>query len=297
MNNIKFEDASGDKEFFTIVPNYILNHSTQCDRDVYIQIKRIAGENGECYMSRSKLAQQCGISVRRLDKSIKYLLDHKWIIDAGKKQIDTKGGKQYTNVYKVANLWDLNMQYYKEKIINKGIAPNTQPLSTGNAKNDTKGVQKTTKGGAPGAHKEDPFNNITNKEELLTLFNKNIQTDNLKEKEKFISYWTEKNPGGKELWKKQPVFDIKKRWDRWIKNANDWTKNKPTEQAEDDHQNKTPYYGDIKLKFVCKKWFTTEKTFTGKEYKQMHIWQGFVYNKDGKEVCLNKEDEKYIIWK
>jgi len=77
MNNIKFEDASGDKEFFTIVPNYILNHSTQCDRDVYIQIKRIAGENGECYMSRSKLAQQCGISVRRLDKSIKYLLDHK----------------------------------------------------------------------------------------------------------------------------------------------------------------------------------------------------------------------------
>jgi hypothetical protein len=76
-NKIKFEDESGDKEFFTIIPNYVLNHSSQCDRDVYIQIKRITGESGECYMSQKNLAKQCGISVNRLKKSLDYLIEHK----------------------------------------------------------------------------------------------------------------------------------------------------------------------------------------------------------------------------
>ena len=50
---IKIKDDSGDKEFFTIIPNYVLNHSTHWDREVYIQMKKIAGdkESGKCYMS------------------------------------------------------------------------------------------------------------------------------------------------------------------------------------------------------------------------------------------------------
>ena len=47
MENINLQDKSGDKDYFTIIPNYVLNHSALWDREVYIQMKRIAGENGK----------------------------------------------------------------------------------------------------------------------------------------------------------------------------------------------------------------------------------------------------------
>jgi hypothetical protein len=73
MSKISISDDSGDKKYFTIIPNYILNHSTLWDREVYIQMKRITGEDGTCWTSRNTLAKQCGMSPRRLDKSLKYL--------------------------------------------------------------------------------------------------------------------------------------------------------------------------------------------------------------------------------
>lgn len=120
------------------------------DREVYVQMKRITGEDGTCWTSRSNLAKQCGISVRRLDKSIEYLVEHKWIEKVGTKKVNTKGGAQEVNEYKIADLWKMNMDYYESL---KGGAPETQPSSP-------KGVHGKRKGYAPGAHKEEPMNNI-----------------------------------------------------------------------------------------------------------------------------------------
>ena len=89
---IKIKDSSGDREFFTIIPNYVLNHSTHWDREVYIQMKRIAGESGKCYMSMPNLAKRCGMGKKRLTKSISYLIEHKWVEYLGKTPIMTGGG-------------------------------------------------------------------------------------------------------------------------------------------------------------------------------------------------------------
>ncbi len=141
--NINIQDGSGDKEYFTIIPNYILNHSTLWDREVYIQMKRITGEKGTCWTSRNTLAKQCGISVNRLQKSIKYLVDHKWIEFLGKKTVNTKGGIQEVNEYRVCNLWDLNNSFYK----NKGGSSKVPPLSKGGSRDYERGVTETAKGG------------------------------------------------------------------------------------------------------------------------------------------------------
>ena len=47
------DDGSGDKEFFTIVPNFILNHSTATEQALYLQLKRLAGDGKKdyCYPS------------------------------------------------------------------------------------------------------------------------------------------------------------------------------------------------------------------------------------------------------
>src|SRR3978361_893963 len=106
-------DESGDRKYFTIIPNYILNHSTMYDREVYIQMKRIAGDAGKCWASRTTLANQCGMSVRRLDQSIKYLLEHDWIRRVGTRKIFTgEGGIQQVYEYQVVDLWKKNIEFY-----------------------------------------------------------------------------------------------------------------------------------------------------------------------------------------
>lgn len=175
MEKIKIQDDSGDKKYFTIIPNYILNHSTLWDREVYIQMKRITGEEGTCWTSRRTLAKQCGISERRLDKSLTYLVAHKWISKIGVKKVLTNGGIQEVNEYKVADLWKMNVDYYDEK----GIAPETPPSHKGVARLNQRGSTDEAKGIAPGAYKEEPYinKNHTNSElcsqvvsELIKLF-------------------------------------------------------------------------------------------------------------------------------
>ena len=166
---IKIEDGSGDKEFFTIVPNYILNHSTIWDREVYIQMKRIAGEKGECYMSVKNLVKQCGISRERLKNSIKYLIEHKWITSIEKKPVETKGGVQFLNTYKINNIWKLNSNFY-----HKGGSPDDTPCDKGGSPDERRGVAKLTKGGRQ---------MTTNKINL----NKNHINKNYVEKDKFLT--------------------------------------------------------------------------------------------------------------
>ena len=67
---------------------------------------------------------------------------------------------------------------------------------------------------------------------LFELFDKDIKTNDLEEKNKFIDYWTEKSPNGKkELWQKQRTFDVSRRWARWLGNKKEWDKSKGTDES------------------------------------------------------------------
>lgn len=153
MEKINITDESGDKKYFTIIPNYILNHSTLWDREVYIQMKRITGESGTCWTSQNKLAKQCGMSVNRLKKSIKYLIEHKWIIQLGTRKSDTAGGLQEVNEYKVADLWKLNVDFYESK----GVSQNDIPEPKGVSREVQRGITSEPKGVSPESYKEEPI--------------------------------------------------------------------------------------------------------------------------------------------
>ncbi len=159
MTKIRLEDESGDKKYFTIIPNYILNHSTLWDREVYIQMKRITGEDGTCWTSQKTLAEQCGISVNRLKKSLKYLIENKWIINIGVKKVKTSKGPQEVNEYKVADLWNKNNNFYQEKY--KGVSPDDTPIARGVSPNKQRGITGEAEGVSPEGYKEEPI-----KEEL-----------------------------------------------------------------------------------------------------------------------------------
>ena len=99
------KDGGNDKKYFTLIPNFILNHSTAIDQAVYSQLKRLTDETNKtiCYPSFRYLKKQLKIGEGNLRKSIEYLIQHKWIEDTGKRKIITGGGYQFVQTYKISN--------------------------------------------------------------------------------------------------------------------------------------------------------------------------------------------------
>ena len=139
---MKLQDNSNDKKYFTIIPNYILNHSSATDQALYLQMKRLVGDQeGVCYASEKYFKDKLDIGSKALKKSIKYLLEHGWIKEAGYRGIETHGGKQNVKTYLIKDIWNMNMRYYS-----KGVA-NSDPLnSQGLFKSDQRGAQKDVQG-------------------------------------------------------------------------------------------------------------------------------------------------------
>lgn len=112
---MKIEDGSNDKKYFTIIPNYIGNHSTANDQALYFQIKKHCGENGECYVSKRTLMKKLGIGHKTLMRSFAYLTENGWIEKIGTKKALTEGGPQTVDVYKTADIWELNFDHYESQ--------------------------------------------------------------------------------------------------------------------------------------------------------------------------------------
>jgi hypothetical protein len=172
------DDASGDRKYFTLVPHYVLNHSTIYDREVYIQMKRIAGEGGLCYMSEVNLAKQCGISRDRLRKSIKYLIEHKWIESVDGDQPNKYNPHGFgSRKYKIVDIWQLNINHYSKDIPNLSLnaKSNTPNLSSDIQEPVVRHTERKTKKEEPRisvratdvAEGEEGDNQIFNLEEYL----------------------------------------------------------------------------------------------------------------------------------
>ncbi len=157
---IQIKDESNDRGYFTIVPNYVLNHSTAIAQALYLQLKRLAGEEGIAYPGSRYLRERLKISQPTLRKEFKYLLEKGWIKYAGEKDIETDGGNQKIKCYRIVDIWQLNNKLYQrgEKI--------DTPCSQRGEKIDTQGVKS---GGERIGTKEDPCNKIHS-------FNKNNAT-------------------------------------------------------------------------------------------------------------------------
>ena len=163
MAKLHIKDESGDRKYFTIIPNYIANHSTANDQSLYFQMKRYAGENGECFASEKLLCNKLGIGRKALKKSIDYLLEHGWIKFIGLKQTNTKGGMQPIKNYSIVDIWQMNNEFYK------GVSERALHETKGVSERAVGGVQKNTKGVSERAIEEEPrLRRTINKNQLAT---------------------------------------------------------------------------------------------------------------------------------
>jgi len=139
---MQIKDNSQDKKYFTIIPNYIANHSTANDQALYFQMKRLASDNEICFASEKYLKDKLCIGSKALKKSLTYLLNKEWIEFSGFREIKTPGGFQKIKTYIIKDIWKMNTDHF-----NNGVSER-EPLleSKGVFKSSPRGVQKEAKG-------------------------------------------------------------------------------------------------------------------------------------------------------
>ena len=170
------QDRSGDKKYFTIVPNFILNHSSANDQALYMQMKRLAGDNGTCAVGYRYFTEKLGIGYEGYKKSIKYLIEHNWIDYVGKKQVLKSRGKKAVDIYKVNDIWKMNIDHYcgtetKHSETHCGLE---------NEKSKPTAVLKQSHCGLETEHYKEPIKNIKYKEPNFSFlkdkkFKKNLE--------------------------------------------------------------------------------------------------------------------------
>lgn len=112
-------DQSEDKKYFTMIPNFVIDHAGAIPRALYMDMKRYAGEIGTCYASEKTLRTKLQVGKIAFHKALKFLVDQKWITFSGYQLIETEGGMQSIKAYTVNDIWSKNMAHYSDK--NKGV--------------------------------------------------------------------------------------------------------------------------------------------------------------------------------
>mgnify|MGYP001589019126 CR=1 FL=1 len=113
QNKFKVLDESGDRKYFTIIPNYIVNHSTPYEQAIYLYMKRVAGETGTCWMSAQSIGKKLGISRSTVSIYRDKLVKRGWIQIIGIKK--TGITQQKTPEYRIVDLWELNANFYAKQ--------------------------------------------------------------------------------------------------------------------------------------------------------------------------------------
>lgn len=112
-------DQSEDKKYFTMIPNFVIDHAGAIPRALYMDMKRYAGEVGTCYASERTLRTKLQVGKIAFHKALKFLLDQKWVTFSGYQLIETDGGMQSIKAYTVNDIWSKNMAHYSDK--SKGV--------------------------------------------------------------------------------------------------------------------------------------------------------------------------------
>lgn len=178
-NELNLQDYSDDKKYFTMLPNYILNHSTAIDQALYMQMKKVSGEYGECFLSERTLMQKLGIGNKALKKSIQYLLKRGWIKENGFIVRETNGGKQKVKSYKIIDIWKFNIEHYQG-------ASESIPLDRqGASESSVKVLSKVSQGASESATNKNPIIKTYNKKESIFEIPENINKQSWNE---WVSY-------------------------------------------------------------------------------------------------------------
>lgn len=278
QNKFKIIDNSADKIYFTMVPNYIVNHSTVYEQAIYLYMKRVAGEHGTCWSSAQSIAKKLSdpnekrkVSRNTIAKYRDKLVKRGWI-----KLVGYKGKTKPTPEYSIVDIWPLNMDHYAKE---SSSHEQSKESATGDEI-----VQPVNLESARGGHKEEPNKEKPNKKNPVEGF------------DEFWKAYPRKigKPAAQRAWRtlkpnKEAQGKILQGIERWIQ-TEQWKKangqfiphpstflNQRRWEDTPTPDEKKPYFFDQPMKKINGRWFVSP---TG-----------------GGELLEFAGEEKEIVWR
>ena len=100
-------DSSGDKKYFTMIPNFLLLLCDPFEYKLYSVYKSLAGEDGECWLSTPQLAARCGMSEGKVTECRTSLMK-KGLIEGNMRQ-----DPGYLPLWHItiSNIWERNYKW------------------------------------------------------------------------------------------------------------------------------------------------------------------------------------------
>lgn len=112
-NNQQFKDKSGDKKFFTITPNMIINGYSATESGAYTYAKKRAGEENKFFESAENTAKRLKIS-----KPTWLKIRDKFVRDKVFRFIGWKQGKTHPiKVFEIIDIWGKNVEKYRDNSV------------------------------------------------------------------------------------------------------------------------------------------------------------------------------------
>lgn len=130
------EEEVDDRVYFTQIPNLIfeLNMSREAVW-LYVHLKRVAGDKGECFQSLNTLAKKTRMSKPTVIKVKTELINNSLI----RIQPAARGDKP--DIITIRNIWHRNIEYF-DKVVNQKTALVNQKTAPGKGENPKKNPPK-----------------------------------------------------------------------------------------------------------------------------------------------------------
>lgn len=156
----EIQDLGTERNFFTLIPNIVFHFKLDpWAFKAYCVIKMTAGDNGSCFKSNSRMAEEIGCSIPTLIKLKNDLVEEGLILIH--KRTHPNGGNM-PDLIQIVNIWGQNMEYmlklYPKDPKNDHFmmgGERKKSLTGGGKPNLGRGVNAVNQGSKPGLHKED----------------------------------------------------------------------------------------------------------------------------------------------
>ena len=118
MNNL-ISESRDDHKYFCQIPNMVddIGLSVYAFR-LYVHLKRVAGEEGECWQSTKTLADNCRMSIGAVVNAKKELIEQR-LIDV--ESMEKAGGGRPYHLIRIADIWPKNMARYADDSPDKQV--------------------------------------------------------------------------------------------------------------------------------------------------------------------------------
>jgi len=166
--NIEIVEERPDHHYRTELPNIVFSVLTPIQLAVYAHLKRIAGDNGKCWMSIKNIADNVGIGETTFRESVKELAKTNVLIGLPFIRVYRRkkpDGSADTSIISIVDIWRANGDFYRKvKSTKPAQNPEEKPDDGSASKTDGGGgspneggvVRQAKGGGSPNEDKEEP---------------------------------------------------------------------------------------------------------------------------------------------